>query len=225
MPQKRKNLNIEGANLWYLAGLITSDGNLLPDGRHIDITSSEYDFLQEIKNGIGIKNKIGLKYGNNKKQKAFRIQIANSDFYDFLLSIGLTRKKSLTIGKVNVPKQFFVDFLRGLIDGDGSIRSWEHPTNFHEQWSVRIYSGSGKFLQWLSEKIISYLGASGKIHKDNRSEYNYILKFGKIAAQSILKQCYCKNSLSLQRKSKLAQQYVHSHASWYKSKTLLANVN
>lgn len=225
MPQKRKQFNIKGPKLWYLVGLIVSDGNLSPDGRHVDITSSDYEFLQEIKNSTEIKSKIGFKYGSNKKQKAFRIQIANSNFYDFLISIGLTRKKSLTIGAINVPEEFFVDFLRGLIDGDGSIRSWEHPANFREQWSLRISSGSGKFLYWLSEKITHCLGACGRIHKDNKSEHNYVLKFGKIAAQNILKQCYYKNSLGLQRKNRLAQRCIRSNTSWQKSKTVLAEVN
>ena len=93
MPQKRKELKIGGANLWYLVGLITSDGCLSSDGRHIDITSKDSEFLQEIKNSLGISNKIGIKY-NAIKQKAFHIQIANRNLYDFLLSIGLTQNKS-----------------------------------------------------------------------------------------------------------------------------------
>jgi len=62
MLRKRKNLNIGGANLWYyLVGLVTSDGNLSPDGRHVDITSSDYEFLQNIVNLFGLSNKIGIK--------------------------------------------------------------------------------------------------------------------------------------------------------------------
>ncbi len=80
MPHKRKDLKITGSNLWYLVGLITSDGCLSSDGRHIDITSSNYEFLQRIKSLIGIGNKIGTKSGG-KKQKAFRIQMANRYFY------------------------------------------------------------------------------------------------------------------------------------------------
>ena len=62
MPHKRKDLNIIGANLWYLVGLITSDGCLSSDGRHIDITAKEYEFLEKIKQATGISNKIGIKY-------------------------------------------------------------------------------------------------------------------------------------------------------------------
>ena len=35
--------------LWYLVGLITADGFLSKDGRHIDITAKDYKFLKKIK--------------------------------------------------------------------------------------------------------------------------------------------------------------------------------
>ncbi len=225
MPHKRKELKIGGVNLWYLVGLITSDGNLSPDGIHIDITSSNYQFLSGIKDLTGIENKIGLKYGSNKRHKSFRIQIANRGFYDFLLSIGLTQRKSLTIGALKVPRQFFVDFVRGLIDGDGSIRSWEHPTNFREQWSLRIYSGSKKFLEWLDGEIQKVLRVNGQLYQCNKQGTQYVLKFGKMAAKVILKRCYYDNSFSLQRKRQLAKQCIGSDPGWQKSKTVFMNAN
>ncbi|MCK9613981.1 MAG: LAGLIDADG family homing endonuclease [Candidatus Omnitrophica bacterium] len=224
MPQKRKELNIKGKKLWYLVGLITSDGNLSPDGRHIDITSSDYEFLQRVINLIGIKNKIGIKYGKDKL-KSFHVQIANKNFYEFLLAIGLTPKKSLTIGAVKVAREFFPDFLRGLIDGDGSIRSWKHPTNFSEQWSLRIYSGSRKFLEWLDKKIQKYLEVYGKIHRNDKRNAIYVLKFGKMAAREVLKSCYYKNNFSLERKNKLAQECICSRMGWQKSKTVLMSIH
>ena len=223
MPQKRKELNIKGKNLWYLVGLITSDGNLSPDGRHIDITSSDYEFLQRIISLTRIKNKIGTKYGKDKL-KSFHIQIANKNFYEFLLTIGLTPKKSLTIGEVKIPAEFLSDFLRGLIDGDGSIRSWKHPTNFSEQWSLRIYSGSRKFLEWLDGKIQEYLKVYGKIHCCNKVGTVYVLKFGKMAAKEVLKFCYYDNNFSLERKNKLARQCIYSRIGWQRSKTVQISI-
>lgn len=61
MPQRRKDLKIQGPNLWYLVGLITSDGCLSKDGRHIDITSKDYKFLSKIKDFLGLTIKIGTK--------------------------------------------------------------------------------------------------------------------------------------------------------------------
>jgi len=121
MPHKRKDLNITGSNLWYLVGLITSDGCLSKDGRHIDITSSDKNYLLQLRKATGLSNKITAKYGGNKNI-AYRIQFANRQFYDFLLSVGLTPHKSLTLGSLNITENYFHDFLRGLIDGDGCIR-------------------------------------------------------------------------------------------------------
>ncbi len=118
MPAHRKELNIKGSNLWYLVGLITSDGCLSSDGRHIDITSKDYEFLESIKEHFCFTNKICNKY-NGIGQLSYHFQLGNCKLYDFLSSIGLSSHKSLTIKAVNVPENYFCDFLRGLIDGEG----------------------------------------------------------------------------------------------------------
>jgi len=218
MPAHRKELKIEGANLWYLVGLITTDGCLSSDGRHIDITSKDYEFLQEIKSQTGVKNCIGSKY-NNKKQRSFHIQIGNKNLYDFLLSIGLTPNKSLTLGAIEIPRQYFNDFLRGVIDGDGCIRHWIHPTNKREQWSLRIYSGSVEFIAWLDNEIEQLLKVRGKIHKN--AESVWVLKYGKMAGKEITARCYYKNCFGLKRKIKLAQECFGSYRGWNQSKTVL----
>ncbi len=218
MPAHRKELHIRGSNLWYLVGLITSDGCLSSDGRHIDITSKDFKFLEGVKNLIGIENKIGIKYGF-KKQKAFHIQFSNRNFYDFLLSIGLTPNKSLTLGEIKTPEHYFIDFLRGAIDGDGCIRTWLHPTNKREQWSLRIYSGSRKFVTWLSSATQQLLGVSGKIYKNNAG--TLVLKYGKMAAREISRRCYYRDCFGLERKVKLANKCLNSYVGWSQSKTVL----
>ncbi|MFH0827108.1 MAG: LAGLIDADG family homing endonuclease [Candidatus Omnitrophota bacterium] len=217
MPAKRKELTIIGAHLWYLVGLIATDGCLSSDGRHIDITAKDSDFLQTIKDAIGISNKVGIKY-NGKKQKSFHIQIGNKNLYDFLLSIGLSQNKSLTLGSLEVPNQYFADFFRGVIDGDGCIRRWIHPTNNREQWSLRVYSGSEKFIYWLNSATVQLLRVFGKIHKNTSS--TWVLKYGKMAAKEISERCYYANCFGLDRKIKLAQECVKSYKGWEKSKTV-----
>jgi len=217
MPQKRKELNIEGPNLWYLVGLITTDGCLCLDGRHIDITSKDYKFLQDIEAATGITNKIGAKY-NGKKQKYFHIQIGNRNLYDFLLSIGLTQNKSLILGSLQIPRLYFIDFLRGVIDGDGCIRRWTHPTNYREQWSLRIYSGSERFIKWLRDTNVCLLKVQGVIHRE--AETKWTLKYGKMAARQIARRCYYKDCLGLNRKIQLAQECGSSYIGWRRSKTV-----
>ncbi len=220
MPQKRKQLKIEEPNLWYLVGLITSDGCLSSDGRHINITSKEQDFLNNVNQILGAGNRIGTK-DKGKINQTYQIQFSNRNFYDFLLSIGLTQNKSLTLGALKVPIQYFVDFLRGLIDGDGCIRRWIHPVNFQQQWSLRISSGSKKFLEWLDGKTKDCLKCYGKIYQHNKKGSVYILKFGKMAAREIVKKCYYEGCFGLDRKIKLANECLISYRGWSRSKTVL----
>lgn len=218
MPNKRKELKIEGRNLWYLVGLITSDGCLCKDGRHIDVTSKDCSFLQAIRERLKLNSQVCTK-NKNMKNKAYRIQIANKNFYDFLLSIGLTQNKSLTLGAIKVPGQYFGDFLRGLIDGDGCIRKWTHPSNHNEQWSLRIYSGSERFIKWLNGLTESLLKIKGKTHRQSDSQW--VLKYGKMAAREIARKCYYKSCLGLERKIQLANECSGSYVGWNKSKTVL----
>jgi len=218
MSNKRKDLKIEGSNLWYLVGLITTDGCLSKDGRHIDITSKEYAFLQDIKEALGFDNKIGIKY-NTQRQKSFHIQIANKNFYDFLVSIGLMPGKSLILKGIDTPNKYFIDFLRGVIDGDGCIRRWIHPSNNAEQWSLRIYSGSEKFIKWLQGITEELLKIKGGIYKE--ADTKWTLKYGKMAAKEIVKRCYYGDCLGLNRKIKLAEKCLGSYRGWSRSKTVL----
>jgi len=220
MPHKRKDLKIKGSNLWYLVGLITSDGCLSPDGRHIDITAKDRNFLTELTGKLKIGNRVTIKNSGTKK-RAYHIQIANRNFYDFLLSVGLMPKKSLIINSLNIPSIYFSDFLRGMIDGDGCIRKWIHSSNKKEQWSLRIYSGSAPFMRWLRDTIEISLRAKGRIYK-NKDGRDWILKYGKMAARAIVERCYYKGCFGLQRKIALAKDCIESYRGWNISKTVNA---
>jgi len=217
MPAHRKELHVFGSNLWYLVGLVASDGCLSSDGRHIDITSKDYQLLSTVKELSGVSNKIAKKH-NAKSQIAYHIQIGSKNFYNFLLSVGLTPNKSLTLGALKVPGKYFTEFLRGLIDGDGSIRKWAHPGNNKEQWSLRIYSGSKNFIQWVKDNSEFLLKVGGRIHQNG--EALWVLKYGKMATRVIAEKCYYKDCFGLKRKIKLAQQCFNSYRGWDRSKTV-----
>ncbi len=218
MPQKRKDLKIEGANLWYLVGLITSDGCLSKDGRHIDITSKNYEFLSSIKNQFSFTNKICNKY-NSVGDLNYHIQLTNRSLYEFLLSVGLSPCKSLIIETVDVPANYFCDFLRGLIDGDGGIQRWVHHTNGREQWNLRVSSGSMKFLIWLKNKIEEIIRVRGKLYSQAKNQFR--LKYGKMAARIIAQKCYYEGAFALKRKKDLAIVCISSYRGWNNSKTVI----
>jgi len=224
MAMQRKKLEMKDTTLWYLVGLITSDGCLSSDGRHIDITANDREYPENLKKEARLSCKVGIK-NKDKSNFSHRLQISNIEFYQFLLSCGLFPKKSLTIKDVKVPEEYFSDFCRGVIDGDGNIRRWIHPGNQGEQWVLRIYSGSKDFVIWLQQRIEQAFGALGRVHKEERPGKHdaYTLKYGKIAAAKILKICYYKKALALTRKASLAQECCSSIMGWTKSKTINLN--
>lgn len=170
--------------------------------------------------------KIGKKCRGGSKEKNYSfLQFSDVKFYQYLLQLGLTERKSLTLGVLEIPQEYFPDFLRGVIDGDGSIFSWYHPTNGGEQWSVRIVSASKKFIEWLHMQCQASFVVIGKVYAHPRkNNYNklYVLKLGKIAGSIILQQCYYKDCLALERKLQSAETCLRSEKGWTKYKTMMS---
>lgn len=146
----------------YAIGLLATDGNLSPDGRHLNMTSKDKEMIGTFKKCLGLKNKIGRKSrGGSTEKKYFVIQFGDRNFYDFLLGLGMTPAKSKTLSSLKIPKQYFADFIRGCIDGDGSITTVRHPESQHLQLRTRLSSASPPFLYWVKNKLCLYSRLSG----------------------------------------------------------------
>ncbi len=225
MANHRKTIAIVDSDLWYLVGLIASDGCLSNDARHVSITAKDFQFIEKIQKRLGLDIKIGIK-NRARKNEAYHLQISNKNFYEFLLKIGLMPNKSLVLAEIKVPDERFFDFLRGVIDGDGNIRKWTHSLNKNEQWSLRIYSCSEKFAEWLYQEIEKTFCIKGCIHRQKSSGTRsdmFILKYGKLAAKAILNKCYYENALSLDRKASLAQECCLSSSGWKRAREVFLN--
>ena len=90
--------------LAYVVGLITTDGNLSKDKRHINFTSSDIQLINTFKSCLNKNNFITLNpFSERTKKQSYKFQFGDVSFYDFLMRIGLYPNKSLTIDKINVP--------------------------------------------------------------------------------------------------------------------------
>lgn len=198
-------------NLWYLIGLITSDGSLSIDGRHIDITAKDRKFLDALKLEMNISSAVGCKR-NGQQQLAYNIQIGSKSFYEFLLDSGLTAKKSNTLGAITVPPEYFQCFLRGVIDGDGSIRAWKKTQHHYTQWYCKITSGSHRYLEWMQQQLQALYAISGSIHAENFPGHRaFLLKISsKLSVQKLLHISYRNDEFALPRKRIQAMQCLES---------------
>lgn len=195
----------------YAIGLITTDGNLSGDKRHINMTSKDEEMILNFKKCLNLKNKIGRKArGGSKIRKYFVVQFGDRNFYDFLLSIGLTPAKSKTLGSLKIPIEYFQDFLRGCIDGDGNIDIHKHPESRHLQLRIRIYSASPPFLEWIKGEVAKNFGIKkGWIEIKNDGRSAHVLSYGKADSIKILKLMYYEKSITyLKRKYLKAEQFM-----------------
>ncbi|GEM_PF-493774 len=209
---------------WYLVGLIAADGCLMERGWLINVTSVDEQYLQTIRRAIGFRGWISKKH-NGSGGIAFHWNLKSKILWHRLAEIGLTPRKSLTIGALAVPDAQFNNFLRGVIDGDGNIRRWCHPMNEREQWVVRICGASEPFIRWLQITAERLWCVKGLVyHRQPANERHHTLhtlKYGKLAARVILAKCYVPGSLALERKRDLATACINSSVGWAKSKTVL----
>jgi len=212
------------ADQWYVVGYITADGNLSSDGRHINITSKDIDHLLKIRKVLRLNNKLTLKARCTGGEKKYGVlQFGSVHYYRQLMAIGLIPRKSLALTELFVPEEHFKDFLRGVIDGDGSIMNWVHPQNNAEQWGLRIFSAAPLFAKWVKIEIESQFHVKGTVViNKTKPPYHpmYIIKFGKMAAKVILKECYYGNAIALDRKALLAKQCIESYTGWTRSRTV-----
>ena len=179
------------ANFAYAIGLITTDGCLYNDGRHMSLTTKDIEQAENFKKCLGISVKIGLKSGGVKKEKKYyHVQFGDVKFYRFLLSIGLTPAKSKTIGAVEIPDEYFFDFLRGCFDGDGCFYSyWDPRWKSSHMFYVEFISASRMHIKWLQKKLENKIGVVGYVSgKDTTSVIQ--LRYAKKEALAIINKMY-----------------------------------
>jgi intein/homing endonuclease len=151
-------------DLAYIVGLITSDGCLSKDGRHIEFVSKDIDLIFTFKSILKLKAKIGLKASGYTGKKCPRLQFGDIVLYEWLKLIGLMPGKSKIIKSLKIPKKYFFDFLRGLFDGDGCFYSyWDKRWKSSFMFYVDFCSASKKFLKWLQKSLFDYLKIKGDL--------------------------------------------------------------
>lgn len=183
--------------LAWAVGVIATDGNLSPDGRHLSVTSRDLDLVESLRRSLGLRNRIG-RVGRDRPA-AYRLQWGSRAFYDWLLGIGLTPAKSLTLGPLTVPDGHFAHFFRGCVDGDGSITTYVDRYNTFKsaryvylRLCVSMVSASLRFLEWLQATLLRLVSVRGSLTVRRSRSNNDLahLKYGKRESIALLRWIY-----------------------------------
>lgn len=178
--------------LAYAVGLIATDGCLSGDRKTVAQVSKDYDLLETFKACIRSEARIVW------SQRAYRVQVTDVGLYRWLQSIGLTQRKSLTLGSVAVPDEVFLDFVRGLLDGDGSIKvsvvvpnPRVYPLHTYQRLRVEFHSASERHLVWLRGELQRRLGLRGwATVRPKDPNPMYLLRYSKHESMRLLSELY-----------------------------------
>lgn len=200
-PKEKVNKNWS-PELAYAVGLITTDGCLSKDGRHIDLTSKDKSQLKNFMRCLKIKNKIGKKISGESGNLCFRVQFGDIMFFNFLLSIGLTSAKSKTLGILKIPDKYFFDFLRGCFDGDGCFYSYFDPRWKSSFMFYTVFTSASKeHVFWIRRKIYKFLKIKGHLTKSKK--FVFCIKYAKKDSLKILRKMYYNNCVVCLRRKRL----------------------
>lgn len=163
--------NKNDPDFYYLLGLIATDGDITHPSQgknrgyncNINLNKIDEDVI------FKIKEKFGGNYRYNH-DNTIRWSLRNKKFNDYLISIGIGCNKSKTL---DVSNWFFeldfknqIHFLRGVIDGDGSVGIYKSGRCFS------ICSGSKQFHIML-KKFLFQISSEG-LNEDIHDTYIYI---------------------------------------------------
>jgi hypothetical protein len=223
--------------LAYAVGLIATDGNLSRDGRHITLTSADKQQLENFRDCLDTKARLTPNPpGSFSKKKCYRIQLGNKALYQKLQIIGLFPNKTSSLKSLRIPRALFRDFLRGVIDGDGSIILYKDRHNIYKgthytyvRTYVTIVSASLHFLAWIQASAEETLCVRGSIHRQapraGRTKPIWKLRFAKQASMQIIPWIYYNDDIPcLTRKKVLAERALQTFLSFQdKRKKAYAN--
>ncbi|MBS4221865.1 hypothetical protein [Lederbergia citrea] len=153
------------ADFFYVLGVLLSDG--WRSGNAIGLQMADMDVLEYVAKVIGYTGKISTRKPrsggkiNGKdihgRKKMYVIQFQNYKIAQIMNKWGLVERKSKSLTLPKIPKEFMGDFLRGVLDGDGSviIQQQSNSTGIYKtkQFRLVFYTASINFRDALCEYL------------------------------------------------------------------------
>lgn len=154
---------------------------------------------------LAIGQTVGGKFDYRKikaQNDCHGIEFCSKEMYHDLLALGGMPNKSNVIGFPSVPAEHLVHFVRGFVDGDGTL-AWngDRPV-------LQIYSGSKHLLEKMAEAIEEQTGIPAPNVVPNRALW--YLKWSTIRAKCLAAWLYVENpGLALDRKAAIATDFLN----------------
>lgn len=197
---------INDSNSAYWLGFLYADGNIRDGNRNeisLELKEEDFDTIKDFHEYCGNKNSIRKHVikRNNKEYYSYISSFSSKQVKENLINLGCVPKKSLILkcpSNTQVPKEYFYDFLRGYIDGDGYIQY-----DFDKYRYRIVICGTKEMLQGIITRCEWFEYCS--ITKDNKSSIYTLTISNKENVYNILSKLYENSKYHLKRKFDIFQ--------------------
>lgn len=198
------------ANMAYILGFIFADGCIMKiikngcsDRLTFGVNQKDIDILRKIKKELSAKQSLSMNMNNN----SVYFSVYSQKIVDDLKKIGVSYRKSFREGPKktfpNIPPAYIRDFIRGVVDGDGTI-------NFDKRrYPTLGVCGKKHIITFIRDYFLSKFDIYSKVTqaKKNGNYYNlFYIYYRCNSAKTLINHLYNNASLYLNRKFKLANQ-------------------
>lgn len=201
-PRSAPFFRLWSAEMAYVLGYWWADGcmRIKSHGAHeIEIASNDLEHLETIAQVIGEKYFLRRVASTSN---TYVISFCSKEMYQDLQKLGGTPRKSRTISCPNVPAELLPHFVRGVVDGDGTL-GWNGDRPI-----IHIYSGSENFINNLVVMVEQVTGIPAPFARANRA--NLYVKWSTIRAKCLVGWLYEMNSgIALPRKAVIAHDILN----------------
>ena len=192
----------------YLIGLIQTDGHLRESTRNrgslsIELSYKDKDIIDKIAALIPYNYKIFSRTRNtnfSQNYQSIGLRVCQKEFRDFLKTCNVPiGRKSASVAPPNFPTLSKIDYIRGLIDGDGSLGFSKTGLPF-----ITFTTDSDSLKNYVLDFFNEISNSNYDFHRNKRDNI-YNLSFFNEKGIDIVTVLYYNGALALDRKSHKAQ--------------------
>lgn len=199
---KNKFLDLKNNEVNYWLGFLATDGAIHKDRVALSQKLLDKDVIEKFNIFLGINQELKVRF--HKKETGnfpyVGTSFRNKEIVKYLNLLGITTVKSFTLN-MNFPITF--DFLRGVVDGDGSI-SVKNNNNNNTRNRIRLSTMSTFFINQISS-FLNEQNINHKIYQNKKGLYDLHVHRNKDLLK-LINNLYYDNCVSMSRKHNNADQ-------------------
>jgi hypothetical protein len=173
---------------------------MLPERNADDVVfaSADRELRDVLQHCLGVAVAVRERPRERAPRAIYVATITSPRLRHLLEEIGLTPAKGRAPRSLAVPDEFFRDFFRGCMDGDGSVTM--HGFGHRRCLTVRLYSGSRQFIWWIYAAVVRLAKIRGRLYRNRQGVWR--LEYSSRKGKALLDWMYYRPDLPCLRRKR-----------------------